>query len=458
MTSAKQLALVLIVLDAVSVVVSFNVVGSLRGVIDLHDPVIAALQLPVLVHFLGLYLVDGYSSRTDMLSVTYASLHVIAQGGVLLVTLLLTYAVIPGGDFPLQTSRLVTAVSYLAIVPVSLGYRRLFYQRAHARDQRHYFLFLGSREDCQVFEEECRKNHMSQAVLFATHATFAPEGQPAGQPAGVGSYDSVGHYLDNYAGRIDAIVVRESIPQLPPAVTERLVELNFSGVPTYTYELFSQAYWRKIPLHGLSRTWLFQEGFQIGREPVFERLKRLTDILLSLVGLVLFAPLLLLLGPCIRLADGGPVFYRQMRVGLNRRPFEIYKLRTMREHPEGEPYTGRGDARVTPLGRFLRATRIDEAPQLWNVLRGEMSLIGPRAEWVKLVVEYERKIPCYHFRHLVKPGITGWAQVNYPYGANLEDTMRKLEYDLYYIRFFSFILDASIVLKTIHVMLGGKGR
>jgi lipopolysaccharide/colanic/teichoic acid biosynthesis glycosyltransferase len=102
--------------------------------------------------------------------------------------------------------------------------------------------------------------------------------------------------------------------------------------------------------------------------------------------------------------------------------------------------------------------RLDELPQMWNVLRGDMSLIGPRAEWDRLVEDYSRQIPCYHFRHLVKPGVTGWAQVNYPYGANIEDTIRKLEYDLYYIRHFSFMLDASIVLKTIHIMIFGKGR
>jgi lipopolysaccharide/colanic/teichoic acid biosynthesis glycosyltransferase len=123
-----------------------------------------------------------------------------------------------------------------------------------------------------------------------------------------------------------------------------------------------------------------------------------------------------------------------------------------------DPYTAPDDARVTAVGRLLRATRLDELPQLWNVLKGDMSLIGPRAEWDRLAEGYAKKIPCYYFRHLVKPGITGWAQVNYRYGANLDDTIRKLEYDLYYIRYFSFRLDASIILKTIHIMLFGKGR
>jgi lipopolysaccharide/colanic/teichoic acid biosynthesis glycosyltransferase len=212
-------------------------------------------------------------------------------------------------------------------------------------------------------------------------------------------------------------------------------------------------------LYRLNQTWLFQEGFQIAREPVFERLKRASDVVLSLLGLVLAAPFIVIAALAIWLEDRDAVFFRQTRIGKNHAPFALVKLRTMRTAtPDDELYTRPGDSRITRVGRFLRATRLDELPQLWNVLRGEMSLIGPRAEWDRLVERYEREIGCYHFRHLVKPGITGWAQVNYPYGASMEDTIRKLEYDLYYIRHFSFLLDASIVLKTIHIMLVGKGR
>jgi lipopolysaccharide/colanic/teichoic acid biosynthesis glycosyltransferase len=160
----------------------------------------------------------------------------------------------------------------------------------------------------------------------------------------------------------------------------------------------------------------------------------------------------------IWLDDRGSVFFKQTRIGRNHEPFQLYKLRTMRADATGSRYTQPGDARITRVGRFLRASRLDEFPQMWNVLIGDMSLIGPRAEWDKLVEDYERDIACYHFRHLVKPGITGWAQVNYPYGASREDTVRKLEYDLYYVKHFSFRLDATIVLKTIHIILFGKGR
>ena len=257
---------------------------------------------------------------------------------------------------------------------------------------------------------------------------------------------------------VEAIILRESNRDLTPDIFQQLVNLYFGGVPTYTLELFHQVYWRKIPLYRLNQTWLFQEGFRVAREPVFERIKRINDIVCGGLGLVLATPVFLAAAAAIWFEDRGPVFFKQSRVGKNRVPFTVYKFRSMRENVTGVPYAQEFDNRITKVGRFLRASRIDEFPQILNVIKGEMSFIGPRAEWSRLVADYEKQITCYHFRHLVRPGITGWAQVNYPYGASIGDTLRKLEYDLYYVKHFSFTLDASIVLKTIHVMLFGKGR
>ena len=454
MRRIKRTALVLLLLDSFAVVVCFNLVAYFR---HLNIPIIAPLQLPVLIFLLGVYLIDGYSARTDMLSITYTSLHVIALLGVMLITLTLTYVFIPPG-FTLQTSRIVTSVSYLLLIPVTLSYRRALCFRTTRRQQQRYFIFIGSPESCLSFKEECRNNHMQQAVLYATMESFTRTIRPTNPAVSVPPFGDVIDYLKDYEGHLDAIILRETNVELPDAVAQKLMTLQFSGVPTYTLELFHQVYWRKIPLYRLNQTWLFQEGFQIAREPVFERLKRVSDITLASIGLILFALLFPFAAAAIWLYDRGPIFFHQTRVGRNRVLFEAAKLRTMRQHAEGASYTKANDDRITPVGRFLRATRLDEVPQLWNVLRGEMSLIGPRAEWVKLVEEYEQKIPCYHFRHLVKPGITGWAQVNYPYGASIQDTLRKLEYDLYYLRYYSLVLDASIVLKTIQVMLFGKGR
>ena len=457
MNQGRIVTFILVLLDAVAVVVAFNFVAWAWGVLPWEGFILAPLALPVMTHFLAVYLIDGYNPRTDMMSVTYTSLHSVALIFVLLSTLLLTYVFIPAG-FALQVSRLAITGSCLLLIPVTLSYRRVLYQHAQAKKQQRYFMFLGSPENCITFKEECRKSGMVQSVLYATHATFArgftqPSASVSTPPVG-----DVAHYLEEYEGNIDAIILRESSEELPPTVAQKLMELHFSGVPTYTLELFHEVYWRKIPLYRLNQTWLFQEGFPIAREPVFQRLKRVSDIALALFGLLLALPLLPIMAAAIWLDDRGPVFFRQSRVGRNRVLFDIVKLRTMHVNQGGGAYTQKNDDRVTRLGRFLRASRLDEVPQLWNVLRGDMSLIGPRAEWVRLVDDYEKKIPCYHFRHLMKPGITGWAQVNYPYGANLEDTKWKLEYDLYYIRYVSFVLDASIVMKTIHIMLFGKGR
>ncbi len=457
MTHGRLTSFLLVLLDAVAVVVAFNLVAWLREVMVLGHFLVAPLLLPVLIHLVAVHLIDGYNPRTDMMSVTYTSQHTIALLAVLVVTLLLTYAIIPAG-FTLQTSRLVTALAYLLLIPVTLSYRRVIYQSQLARQHQRYFLFLGSPEACREFQEECRKTNMRQAVLYATHETLLG-GRKPGSSASTAPFGEITHYLREYEGELEAIILRESRHELPAAVTQKLINLQFNGVPTYTLELFHEVYWRKIPLYRLNQTWLFQEGFQIAREPVFERLKRLSDLALSLAGLALGLLLLPFIAAAIWLEDRGPVFFTQPRVGRNHAVFRLHKFRTMRVQPAaGDSYTRKDDDRITRIGRFLRASRLDEVPQLWNVLRGEMSLIGPRAEWTKLVERYEQEIPCYHFRHLVKPGITGWAQINYPYGESLDDTLRKLEYDLYYIRYFSFVLDASIVLKTVHVMFFGKGR
>jgi lipopolysaccharide/colanic/teichoic acid biosynthesis glycosyltransferase len=202
-------------------------------------------------------------------------------------------------------------------------------------------------------------------------------------------------------------------------------------------------------------------GFQLARISPYHYLKRLFDLAFSSVALILSSPVIAVVTLLNFWQNGRPVLFRQVRVGRESEPFTILKFRTMSHPPTDEVddiYTREADPRITKLGRWLRKLRLDELPQLWNVLRGDMSLIGPRAEWTKCSERYEKKIPFYHFRHLVKPGITGWAQVNYPYGESDEDAIEKLKYDLYYIRHYSLKLDAMIVLKTLHVMLFGKGR
>ena len=458
MPKVRRTVLALLSLDLVSLLAVFNLVSYLRGVGADPHWIITPLAAPFLVLIFALYLIDGYRSRTDMMSLDYTSLHAIALVSAMVTTLLMTYVVIPTG-YELQSSRGVIALSYLMLIPVTLSYRRLLYRRATNTRGELSLVFLGDRESCHAFRLECEKVGAAQRIVFCVVSEMSAVPFGSGDDTRLRPFAEVLEDIKQGRLAVEALILRESNRELETDIAQKLVQLYFEGLPTYTLELFHQVYWRKIPIYRLNQTWLFQEGFQIAREPVFERLKRVGDVFFASVGLILASPLILLGGLAVWLEDRGPVFFAQMRVGKNHVPFRLYKLRTMRiSEDEGSRYTQPGDARITRIGKFLRSSRLDELPQIWNVLRGDMSLIGPRAEWDRLVEDYERQIPCYYFRHLVKPGITGWAQVNYPYGASLEDTIRKLEYDLYYIRHFSFTLDASIVLKTIHIMLLGKGR
>lgn len=440
----------LLLLDVVCGVGVFNLALLLRSLPGGEDFLLGSLILPLGVTMIALYLVDGYSPRCDMLSADYASQHLVAFGGATLVVLLFTHALLAGG-YPLQTSRLVTVLAMIAYAAVSLGYRRTIQLRRLERRAQRSLLFIGDGPSLNSFSAECGRTGLGLRL----HALETDASQ-------AGAHASLSEKLaelDRNGQQLEAIVIRESASGVTESDTRRLTELHFARIPTLTLELFYQQYWRRIPPYRLNPTWLFQEEFKVAREPVYLHLKRLSDIALSLIGLAIAAPFIAVAMLAIRWEDRGPAFFAQTRVGFNQRRFRIFKLRTMSVDAGGGPlYTQPGDRRITRVGAFLRNSRLDELPQLWNVLRGDMSLIGPRAEWERLVESYEREIPCYHFRHLVKPGITGWAQVNYPYGASLEDTARKLEYDLYYIRHFSFTLDAAIVLKTIHTVLGGKGR
>jgi len=189
----------------------------------------------------------------------------------------------------------------------------------------------------------------------------------------------------------------------------------------------------------------------------YRRLRRAFDVVSSLIGMALSLPLMILTAVAIRVESPGPVFYTQERVGLHGRKFRIFKFRSMQDDAEadGPIWACENDPRVTRVGRIIRRLHIDETPQFFNILRGEMSLIGPRPERTEFVERLEKRIPYYSERHLVKPGLTGWAQVSYPYGASVEDAREKHQYDLYYIKNQSPLLDAIILLETARVVLFG---
>ena len=203
---------------------------------------------------------------------------------------------------------------------------------------------------------------------------------------------------------------------------------------------------------------IFSEGFR--KSPLRSFMKRAGDLVLSIVMLLILSPLILLTAILIKLDSRGPVIFSQERVGQNGKPFQVHKFRSMvsdAEKRSGPVWASENDDRITRVGRIIRKLRIDELPQLWNVLKGEMSFVGPRPERAYFIAQLEKEIPFYSERHTVKPGLTGWAQVSYPYGASVEDAIEKLNYDLFYTKNMSFLLDMLIVFRTVKIVLFGKG-
>jgi len=240
---------------------------------------------------------------------------------------------------------------------------------------------------------------------------------------------------------------------------EELLDCKLSGTEVVDIQTFFEKQAGRIILSLLQPSWLiFSDGFSQGLMRDF--VKRFFDILASSLLLLITFPIMLVAMLLIWLEDKGPMFYRQVRVGKNWRLVQVMKFRSMRVDAEkdGTPqFAKANDDRVTRIGKIMRKTRIDELPQLFNVLRGEMSFVGPRPERPQFVEKFSESIPFYAERHRVKPGITGWAQICYPYGASEKDTMEKLQYDLYYVKNYSIFLDLTVLFQTAEVILWGKG-
>lgn len=257
--------------------------------------------------------------------------------------------------------------------------------------------------------------------------------------------------------RIDTIVLDKN-PNQAPERALALFALIGTKVSFLTLPAFIEQAFQKIPLSEISESW-FLENLRESEKKLGERVKRLLDIAGALVVGVLLLPVMVLVALGIKLEDGRRVLYRQTRVGKNGRIFALVKFQSMVENAEkgGPQWTTHNDSRVTRFGSLLRSTRLDELPQLWNVLKGDISFMGPRPERPEFVQKLEHDIPFYNIRHLVRPGLSGWAQINNPFHS-VEESYEKLEYDLFYIKNRSFALDAAIALKTLSIILMRKGR
>ncbi len=258
--------------------------------------------------------------------------------------------------------------------------------------------------------------------------------------------------------KIDKIII--AVDQLNDVELDALINFKINGVEVITYKEFNEQIDQKIDISYINKTWLLESiGFEILHNTTQQKIKRLFDIVFSVILLIVTIPIFLITAVLIKLLSKGSILFKQKRLGLKNREFEIIKFRSMKIHDKKDysKYADEDDPRITKFGKFIRKTRIDELPQLFCILKGDMSFVGPRPEWDELCYEYMKKIPYYNMRHLIKPGITGWAQVMYPYGISADDAYKKLEYDLYYMKHQDLMFDLKIIFRTVKIVLFAKG-
>ena len=302
-----------------------------------------------------------------------------------------------------------------------------------------------------------RRHELGVEIVGFVDPDPARIGAPVINPGVIGTVEDIPSIVR--ARAVDRVVVSlaDARGRLP---MDKLLEMKLEGVTFDHLASVYEEYTGKIAVENLRPSWLiFSPGFRKSR--VLSATKRLLDVIVSGIGLILAAPLMLLVWIAIRMTSPGAVLYHQQRVGLDGRIFTLHKFRSMQENAEattGAVWASKaGDTRVTSVGRFLRRSRLDELPQLWNVLIGDMSFVGPRPERPEFVKKLTEQIPFYGQRHIVRPGLTGWAQVRYTYGASVEDSLQKLQYDLFYIKNLSVALDLFIILNTIKTVILQRG-
>ena len=420
------------------------------------DTAVFRVLLIVLVCQLCLHYADLYDLRTMTTKRDLAERLVAAIGATSLI-LGIAYWL-----FPLlvlgQGVFLLTAV--LAIIMVMV-WRWAFDMLMARLAPRQRLLLVGTSPAAIVLARELfeRRQELGVDIVGFVDPDPTRVGAPVINPGVVGTIDDIPGLAARL--RVDRVVVSLSDERgkLP---MDRLLDMRLrSGVLFDHLASIYEEYTGKIALENLRPSWLvFSTGFRKGRGVMI--VKRAFDIMAAVCGLILAAPLMLVAALLVKLDSlRDPILYHQERIGLNGVPFTIHKFRTMRTDAEATTgpvwSAGDSDPRITTVGRFMRKTRLDEIPQLWNVLIGDMSLIGPRPERPSFVEQLTRDIPFYGQRHVVKPGVTGWAQVRYAYGASVEDALEKMQYDLYYVKHMSLMFDIVIALETIKIVILRRG-
>jgi exopolysaccharide biosynthesis polyprenyl glycosylphosphotransferase len=399
-------------------------------------------------------LIGGYRMETASRSLNYAAEFILAVAVGSVVGFFILFGVFSGTDALVVQSRVALLAAAAAFTPPALLFR---FGAARWRDsvlRNRPYLVLGRARDLAEFERTYAATGLKNPLTLVSIDSAETPGQQSDRL----TMERIEWEL--VASTYEAILISDPSAIDHPRLADRLVRMHFESLRVFTFNSFYAGMWRQVPLLHIDLTWALSQDFQLAQRSPYRYVKRFFDLVLGIALFVLALPLMAVIAICIRLDSRGPLIFRQERVGIGRRPFTIYKFRTMQSGRavQDDPYTRSNDPRVTRFGALLRKLRLDELPQLYNVWKGDMSLIGPRAEWSRLVSHYENEIPFYHLRHLVRPGITGWAQLNHHYGEGVGDAEEKLKYDLYYIKYYSLLLDLEIVLKTALAVLSFRGK
>ncbi|MDF5720431.1 MAG: sugar transferase [Rhizonema sp. PD37] len=421
--------------------------------LDWFDPLFYVF---VPLELIGLYLTDTYYPDTQIAGLRTPSRIFICNIIVSIITAAIFYLTGVWGKDPLA-GRLILLFSLGTFTMWAVMSRLWAVKWVQSHSQQTRWLMLGAGEKAIQFAQTFVKLNSLGRLFVLAEADQQTNLLANSSLNWLGSLSDLPRCSQQHWS---GVVVANQI-DLSDAQVRQLMEMRLHGIPVYKIPDVCETLWYKLPSSLLQDSWLaFGAGFNLTSSSFSLKLKQLTDIVLAWLLLLFLSPLMLLIALAIKLDSPGSVFYTQVRTGQEGKPFRVYKFRSMCQDAEksGVQWAQTRDPRITRVGRWLRLSRIDELPQILNVLRGEMSLIGPRPERPEFDVKLKQEIPYYDLRYVVKPGITGWAQVMYPYGASVEDAYEKLAYDLYYIKNYSFLLDLAIAFKTIRVILLGKGR
>ncbi|MGE0463572.1 MAG: TIGR03013 family XrtA/PEP-CTERM system glycosyltransferase [Vicinamibacterales bacterium] len=408
-----------------------------------------AIVLQTCLHYVDLYNLRTLADRRDLLTGLLRAL------GAASVILAIVYYWVPS----LVIGRGVLALGSVMIITLVAGWRIAFEWLSLRGEPTERLLIVGTNSAAVTLARELfeRRSELGVELVGFVDPDPARIGTPIVNPGVIGTISDIPAIVRSR--KVDRVVVSLADARGQLNMDELLAMKLNQGVRFDHLASVYEQYTGKIAVENLRPSWMiFSDGFR--KSLRFEAIKRITDVTAAVFGLLLAGPVMALVAVMVRLTSPGPAIYSQRRVGKDGVPFTIHKFRSMRNDAEaasGAVWSTRDDPRVTRLGRFLRRTRLDELPQLWNVLRGDMSFVGPRPERPEFVDQLTRQIPFYGQRHVVRPGLTGWAQVRHRYGSSVDDAQGKLQYDLFYIKNMSFPFDVYILLETVKTVMVRSG-